>query len=170
MKKKKLREQARDKYRNLPEVDKIKKRKYGRNRYYNICEENKQRLKEYQKNYRGTKKINIKMFHFFSFLCIKNEQEPVYFGENSIIKSAFHKNKRPIYINEVDIKKIVLSHKNSYGKNSFKYFIRYRHEGNAFLSPLCVKLPQINACAKYFDKKSIHMNTLVNDKEILKNI
>ena len=40
------------------------------------------------------------------------EQEVVYFGENGIIKSAFHENERPININEVDIEEIVLSHKN----------------------------------------------------------
>ena len=51
------------------------------------------------------------------------EQEAVYFGENGIIKSAFHKNKRPININEVDIEEIILSHKKSYSKDSFKYFI-----------------------------------------------
>ena len=38
-----LREQARDKYRNLSE-EKKKKRKYGKNRY-NMPEEKKQRLK-----------------------------------------------------------------------------------------------------------------------------
>ena len=38
------------------------------------------------------------------------KQEAVYFEETGIIKSACHKNKRPININEVDIKKIVLSH------------------------------------------------------------
>ena len=31
-----LREQARSKYRNLPEEEKIKKREYGKNRYHNI--------------------------------------------------------------------------------------------------------------------------------------
>ena len=36
------------------------------------------------------------------------EQEAVYFGENGIIKSGFHKNKRPININGVDIEEIVL--------------------------------------------------------------
>ena len=36
------------------------------------------------------------------------EQEVVHFGENSVIKSAFHKNKRPLNINEVDIKRIKL--------------------------------------------------------------
>ena len=44
------------------------------------------------------------------------EQEAVHFGEDSIIKSAFHKNKKPININEVDIKRIALSNKKSYVK------------------------------------------------------
>ena len=51
------------------------------------------------------------------------EQVAVYFGENSIIKRAFHKNKKPININEVDIKRIALSNKKSLSKDSFKYFI-----------------------------------------------
>ena len=37
------------------------------------------------------------------------EQEAIHFGENSIIKSAFHKNKKPININKLDIKRIALS-------------------------------------------------------------
>ena len=54
--KERLREQARDKYRNLSEEEKNKKREYGKNRYHNMSEEEKKRLKEYQKNYRETKK------------------------------------------------------------------------------------------------------------------
>ena len=54
-----LREQARDKYRNLSEEEKNKKRKYGKNRYLNMSEEKKKRLKEYQKNYREAKKVSI---------------------------------------------------------------------------------------------------------------
>ena len=54
--KERLREQARDKYRNLSEEEKNEKRKYGRNRYHNMSEEKKQRLKEYQKNYREAEK------------------------------------------------------------------------------------------------------------------
>ena len=54
--KERLREQARDKYRNLSEEEKNKKREYGKNRYHNMSEEKKQRLKEYQKNYREAKK------------------------------------------------------------------------------------------------------------------
>ena len=51
-----LREQAKDKYRNLSKEDKNNKREYGRNRYHNMPEEKKQRLTEYQKNYRVAKK------------------------------------------------------------------------------------------------------------------
>ena len=51
-----LREQARNKYRNLSEEEKNKKSEYGKNRYLNMCKEKKKRLKEYQKNYREAKK------------------------------------------------------------------------------------------------------------------
>ena len=42
-----LREQARDKYRNLSEEEKNKKREYGKNKYRNMSEEKKKRLKNY---------------------------------------------------------------------------------------------------------------------------
>ena len=54
--KKRLREQAGDKYGNLSEEEKNKKREYGRKRYHNMSEEKKKNLKEYQKKYREAKK------------------------------------------------------------------------------------------------------------------
>ena len=44
--KKRLREQAREKYINLFEEEKTKKRGYGRKRYCNVSKEEKQNLKE----------------------------------------------------------------------------------------------------------------------------
>ena len=96
------------------------------------------------------------------------EQETIYFGENSTIKNPFHKNKKPININEVDIKRIALSDKKPCSKGSFKSFIGYRHEGNAFPSPLCIKLPQMNAYGIYLDRNYKRMNHLVKDEKILK--
>ena len=64
------------------------------------------------------------------------QQEVVNFRENRISKSTFHINKKPINISEVDIKRIALSDKKSHSKDSFKYLIEYRHEGNVFPSPL----------------------------------
>ena len=50
------------------------------------------------------------------------EQKALIFGENCINKNAFHKNGKPISIDKVDIRRIVLSSKYSYGdKDSFKY-------------------------------------------------
>ena len=54
--KERLREQARDKYRNLSEEEKNLKKEYGKNRYRNMSKEKKQRLKKYQTNYREAKK------------------------------------------------------------------------------------------------------------------
>ena len=58
--KERLKKQARDKYRNLPEEEKNKKREYGKNRNHNMHEKKKQKLKEYQKNYRKAKKSQYK--------------------------------------------------------------------------------------------------------------
>ena len=49
--KERLREWARDKYRNLSEEEKNKKREYSKKRYWNMSEEEKEKLKEYQKKY-----------------------------------------------------------------------------------------------------------------------
>ena len=60
--KKRLKDQARDKYRNLSKEDKNKEREYGKNRYHNMSEGKKQRLKESQKNYGEAKKSQYNSF------------------------------------------------------------------------------------------------------------
>ena len=47
--KERLRERARDKYRNLSEEEKTKKGEYSKNRYRNMSDEKKEKLKEYHK-------------------------------------------------------------------------------------------------------------------------
>ena len=68
-------------------------------------------------------------------------------------KIAFHTNKFLISIDKVEINRIVLLNKTSYGnKGSFKHYIGYRHtEGN--LSPLNIKRPQLTGYAKHFNKR-----------------
>ena len=80
--KNRLREQARDKYRNLSEEEKTKKREYWKNRYHNMSEKKKQRLKEYQKGkYQEAKSLGIIMnktvflimiYSYGAFFMIKN--------------------------------------------------------------------------------------------------
>ena len=102
-----------------------------------MSEENKQRLKD---------------FCLFFFIWYKMEQKALSFGEDCINENDFHKNGKPISTDEVNIKKIVLSSKHSYGnKGSFKYFIGYINIGNLFPVPLYINLPQMNGYTKYFD-------------------
>ena len=63
--KERLREQARDKYRNVSEEEKNKKREYGKNRCRIMSEEEKKRLKEYLKNYREAEKSQYIITEWF---------------------------------------------------------------------------------------------------------
>ena len=92
------------------------------------------------------------------------------YGEIAIIKSAFHKETTSININEIEINRIVLFDKTSYGnKGSFKHYIGYRHtDGN--VSPLNIRLPQLTGHAKHFNDVDKVINFLVADKKLLKKI
>ena len=61
----KLRKQAKDKYRNLSEEEKNKKREYGKYRYHNMSEEKKQKLKRYKKI-----TVRLKRLDFFMDLTV----------------------------------------------------------------------------------------------------
>ena len=69
-------------------------------------------------------------------------------------KNALNFDKKPISFDKVEIRRIVLSKKDSYGKKgSFKYFIGYISETEALPVPLCIKLPQKNGYVKFFSSR-----------------
>ena len=78
-------------------------------------------------------------------------------------KSYFQKDKKkPININEVDTKKIVLSKKTPHGKQGVnKYYIGY--VGCTGIRPLHIIIKNIKL---YID----HMNVLATDNELLKQV
>ena len=90
------------------------------------------------------------------------------YGEKLIIKNAFHKRTTSININEIEINRILLSDKTSYGnKGSFKHYIGYSHtDGN--ISPLNIRLPQLTGYVKHFNDEDKVINFLVADKKLLK--
>ena len=90
------------------------------------------------------------------------------YGETALIKSAFHKKATSININEIELNRIVLFDKISYGhKGSFKHYIGYSNpDGN--LSPLSIRLPQLTGYAKHFNDVDKIINFLVADKKLLK--
>ena len=62
------------------------------------------------------------------------------FDDKKINKSTFYKNKKLFNIHDLDVNKILVSKKESYGKkNSLKYSIGYNDDD--VIRPLCINLP-----------------------------
>ena len=73
--------------------------------------------------------IKVKNYEFgkYKFLRAHVKMEKVIkFGDTEIHKQVFHQHKEPISIKNVDIDKVVVSNKVSFGKKEFKYFIGYK--------------------------------------------
>ena len=72
------------------------------------------------------------------------------FGEKKINKSNFYKSKKLFNIEDIDINKILVSEKESYGtKNSLKSFIGYNDDD--IIRPLFIKFSQMIDYVKHFD-------------------
>ena len=85
-------------------------------------------LKKINKDLKNTEKIIVKQkfsinkFIFFVNI-IKMEQKALVFDKQCINKNVFHEHKHLIDIDKVDVDRIVIFSKDSYGKKgSFKYF------------------------------------------------
>ena len=93
-------------------------------------------------------------------------EKNINFDDQNINKSSFYKNKRLFSLNDIDVKKILVSKKELYGtKNSFKYFIGY-NDGDV-IRPLCIMFPQMIGYVKHFDSNKT-MFFKVNDNKLLK--
>ena len=80
------------------------------------------------------------------------------FDDKKINKNNFYKNKKLFNIHDLDVNKILVSKKESYGtENSLKYFIG--HNNDDIIRPLCIKLPQMIGYVKTFE---------VRDNKLLK--
>ena len=89
------------------------------------------------------------------------------FAKKKILKSDFYKKKVQFQIDNIDVKKILVSKKEPYGtKNVLKYFIRYND--NDIIRPVCLRLPQMNGYFKEFNENAT-MSFRVNNKQLLKH-
>ena len=88
------------------------------------------------------------------------------FDDKKINKSNFYKNKKLFSLNDIDVNKILVSKKESYGtKYSRKYFIGYTNDD--VIRPLCIILPQMVGYVKHFDSNKT-MSFKVSDNKLLK--
>ena len=74
---------------------------------------------------------------------IKTDQNNIKFKDSEIEKYKLHQYKSPILINNIDIKKKLVSNKVTFGKNDFKCFIVYNDVKNVRL--LCIFYPKMSA-------------------------
>ena len=97
---------------------------------------------------------------------MRMSEKSINFDNKNIKKSDFYKNKKLFQIEDIDVNKIFISKKESYGtKNAIKYFIGY--SDNNEIKPICIRLPQMIGYAKYFDDNKT-MSFKVTDKQLLK--
>ena len=101
------------------------------------------------------------------------------FDDKKINKSSFYKNKKLFNIHDLDVNKILVSKKESYGtKNSLKYYIGYNDDDDVdddddddddddVVRPLCIKLPQMIGYVKNVDSNKT-MSFKVSDNKLLK--
>ena len=80
------------------------------------------------------------------------------FNNIKVNKKEFHKSKQAIDLDSVTVDKIVVSDKFKHSKEGYKYFIS--HQEGEIVKPLCIILPQMSECIKYFDNggKNVFFN------------
>ena len=82
-------------------------------------------------------------------------------------KSNFCKNKKLFKIEDIDINKILVSKKESYGtKNLLKYFIGYNDDD--VIRPICIKLLQMIGYIKCLDSNKAMSFKVINNKLLKK--
>ena len=89
-------------------------------------------------------------------------EETLKFGDIVVNKKEFHASKQAIALNLVNTNKIVVSDISKHSDDGFKYFIDYLHGDNVIRS-LCIILPQMSGCIKYFDNGGKNMSFKTED-------
>ena len=100
------------------------------------------------------------------FSYIKMGQEILMFGDIEIENSKFYRHKTPILLKDVDIEKVLVSNKISFGGKDYNYFIGYLYNDNN-VKPLHIMLPKTSAHVKRYDGQTNWMYFLIEDDDLL---
>ena len=87
------------------------------------------------------------------------------FGEVKLSKKEFHRSKQPIYLNQVEKSKIVISDEFKLD-DGVKTYIGYKN--GETVKPSWIILPQISSFIKCFENNKKNMSFLADDHVILK--
>ena len=86
------------------------------------------------------------------------------FGNIEIEKSKFYRKKTLVLLEDVDIEKVLVSNKISFGEKNYKYFIGYLYNGNK-VKPLNIMLPKTSGYVKSCDGETKWMYFFVEDDD-----
>ena len=86
------------------------------------------------------------------------------FNNIKINKKEFHNSKQAIDLDSIITDKIVVSDKFRHNEDGFKYFIGYQED--EIVKPLCIILPQMNGCIKYFENGGKNMSLSIKNNEV----
>ena len=95
---------------------------------------------------------------------IKLSSQKIKFGDKEVDKKKFYSSKEAIFLDSVDLSKIVVSTRWKLNDTTYKYFCGYLN--NDVIKPLCVILPQMSRYIKYFDNSGKNMSFVTDDKEV----
>ena len=93
-------------------------------------------------------------------------KEILTFGNNEIEKNKFYRHETPIFLGDIDIEKVLVSKKISFGEKNYKYFIGYLHD-NHKVKPLHIMLPKISSYVKSYDGQTKWIYFLTEDDKLL---
>ena len=99
-------------------------------------------------------------------------EQTLTFGDVTINKKSFHKNKKATKLNDINVNNIATSNNFNANKSKIdnsitKHFIGYKV--NNKIGPLCINLLQMNGYVKYFDSGKV-MNLIIDDAKHYKSI
>ena len=103
------------------------------------------------------------------FLYVKMGKDILTFGNIEIEKYKFYHHKTPIFLRDVDIEKVLVSNKISFGEKIYKDFIGYLYNGSK-VKPLHIMLPKTSSYVKSFDGQTKWMYFLIEDDELLEKL
>ena len=89
-------------------------------------------------------------------------KEILTFSNIEIQKNNFYRHISSIFLGDVDIEKILVSNKISFGEKHYRYFTGYIYNGNK-VKPLNIMLPKTSAYVKSYDKQTKWMYFLTED-------
>ena len=92
--------------------------------------------------------------------------QKIKFEDKEVNKKEFYSSKEAIFLDSVDLSKIIVSSKWKISDTKYKYFRRYINNG--VIQHLCVILLQIRGYIKYFDDGGKSMSFVTDDKEVHK--